>query len=197
MAAAPTALDERPIASPELALVDSTLATRLRSELPVPGDARERLASERTVRAPVLELVVDSPDVSLEEEAPPEREHEVAVDGVDDLLVLPEASGPDDPGAPTADDLAAVSAVLVSTEDDSPVHEPADDTGYPSLPVPGRDVASTEETDAVLRGIQRRLTQEPQPKARRTFRRYTIGSAVLAFGAILAYAAQLYVGLLG
>jgi hypothetical protein len=189
--------------SPELALVDATLAAELRQTL--------RLPSEIHVR-PQLVAVEDTPLQSGSVD-------DLIVEPTDDLIVdptedhvppavsdapepLPPAAGPAAELIIFPDDTPLAAAVSVEVEDD--LRPPADDaeaeepddarSDYPVLPA--LDARSTEETDAVLRSIREQIaTVEPRASRRRVRRSFVVASGLAAVCALAAVVAEIQLGL--
>jgi hypothetical protein len=183
--------------SPELALVDAALATKLRAILVV-GDpliattavarpAREEPAVERVEVppvAPAMEIDAHDPIADLIVGGPGSRVAEPPT-----LVVEP----------PT---LVVEPAVEVPAHDPSadPIVEeadqPAERSWYPALPAPGDNGAEPmDATEAVLREIRDRLATPAPAKRRRRFRRrFTIASGLSTALALGVFAASVAFG---
>jgi hypothetical protein len=169
MAAAPRlVVGESPLASPELALVDAALATELRRSLCPVEDSSMR-PRERFEEAPP----------AFEDDTPVQRE--VADEG----------------GHAEAGDADQLHDYIVDSIEHTPAQSQRTSSHYPVLPAPEveRYEEAIEETDAVLRRIRTRLTDEspasdesPAPE-RKLRRRFILGSGagavcVLGLGAV-------------
>ena len=178
--------------SPELVLVDATLAEEVRRRLGVPDDtvARTgRMGSEPRLSFHVAEVGLDEETVGEGNavdggDAPPVPAAAMHHDlGIDDLIVIPD------------DDLRSVPPLLVvvPTEVTQRVAEPQEtvaqrvpDAGdaivepadartqppstrrsYPALPSPSNDADEEDATDVVLRVIRDQIEHEAPPKRRR------------------------------
>jgi hypothetical protein len=144
---------DAPLASPELALVDAALAAELRLSLrPVEDSWLRPPASLEEARAAVQEVAPDRPDVADE---------------------LGEAQ------AGNADQLHEYDYIVEAIE-----HTPAESrrtsSHYPVLPAPEPDEAAIEQTDAALRQIRERLTDESPPRKRKVRHRFILGSGASA-----------------
>jgi hypothetical protein len=151
---------DSPLASPELALVDAALAAELRLSL--------RPVEDSWLRPPVS---FEEARAAVEEDAPAEPDV---------------ADEPGEAEAGNADQLHEYDFVVEAIE-----HTPAErrrtSSHYPVLPAPEPDEAAIEETDAALRQIRERLTDESPPRERKVRRRFILGSgtsAVCALGVL-------------
>jgi hypothetical protein len=176
--------------SPELALVDAALATKLRAILVV-GDP---LIATTAVARPARE----EPAVERVEVPPVAPAMEIdAHDPIADLIVGGPGSRVAEP--PT---LVVEPAVEVPAHDPSadPIVEeadqPAERSWYPALPAPGDNGAEPmDATEAVLREIRDRLATPAPAKRRRRFRRrFTIASGLSTALALGVFAASVAFG---
>jgi hypothetical protein len=160
--------------SPELALVDPALATRLRAVRDVlPTEALEPVTV--TVR---VELEGSEPPESPDPERPPAYDVD---DPIADLIVHEPSAQPVEPVNMFTEEHEPSADLLVETA--SPKGEVS---GYPSLPQP--DAANLEALDAAeaaLREIRDRLTEPTSGRERRRFRRRFIVASGLSVAAAL------------
>jgi hypothetical protein len=198
----------RPV-SPELALVDATLAEELRASLPA------RLASGVVApRAESIPSVDIEPKALVAAEIPTWRTEpssdvdasDLIVGAVDDQADKLETTRGHSAAleAPPADNRAAAGAapnrgdasdvIVAQADQGADVTEPT--SGYPSLPTPeGIETDPMEATEAALREIRARLGGEAREKQRRSFRsRFTVAlgaTTLLVFAVVMA---DLYYG---
>jgi hypothetical protein len=186
--------------SPELALVDPALATRLRAVRDVlPTEALEPVTV--TVR---VELEGSEPPESPDPERPPAYDVD---DPIADLIVHEPSAQPVEPASMLTEEDPRTADLIVHEPSAQPVepvnmfteeHEPSADllvetaspkgevSGYPSLPQP--DAANLEALDAAeaaLREIRDRLTEPTSGRERRRFRRRFIVASGLSVAAAL------------
>jgi hypothetical protein len=176
--------------SPELALVDAALATKLRAILVVGDPLIATTAAARPAREEPAVERVEVPPVA------PAMEID-AHDPIADLIVGGPGSRVAEP--PT---LVVEPAVEVPAHDPSadPIVEeadqPAERSWYPALPAPGDNGAEPmDATEAVLREIRDRLATPAPAKRRRRFRRrFTIASGLSTALALGVFAASVAFG---
>jgi hypothetical protein len=159
---------EFPLASPELALVDADLAAELRRGLRPVEDAwlRPRLNAEAAPAA-------------IEEDAPPQP------------VVADEPSLAESRDSEHLHD----HDYIVEVVEQAPAPSQQTSSHYPVLPAPEPEEGAIEETDAALRRIRERLTEEVPASERKLRRRFILASgasAVCAVG-VLALDVQLQV----
>ena len=168
MAPAPgLAVGQSPLASPELALVDAALAAELRLSL--------RPVEDSWLRAPAR---LEQAPAAFVEDA------RVQWDPADEVG---EAESRD---ADQLDDDYIVEGI-----EHTPEQSQQTSSHYPVLPAPEPDGEAIEETDAALRQIRERMTDESPARERKLRRRFILGSgasAVCALG-VLAVDAQFHV----
>jgi hypothetical protein len=161
------AVGESPLASPELALVDAALAAELRLSL-CPVEDSWLQAPARFEQAPAA-FVEDA---------------RVQWDPAD------EVGGAESGDAHQLDDDYIVEAI-----EHTPEQGQQQSSHYPVLPAPAPDEEAIEVTEAALRQIRERLTDESPASERKLRRRFILGSgasAVCALG-VLAVDVQLHV----
>jgi hypothetical protein len=160
---------ESPLASPELALVDAELAAELRRSLcPVEDSWLRRRASSEEAPA------------AIEEDAPVQRDFADA---------LGEAESGD---AEQLHDYEYIVEVIEQT----PAQSQRTSSHYPVLPAPEPEEEAIEKTDAALRRIRERLTDDESPaRERKLRRRFTLasGATVLCALGVFAVDVQLQV----
>ena len=162
---------EYPLASPELALVDADLAAELRRGLRPVEDTwlHPRVSAEEAPAA-------------IEEDAPPQP------------IVADEPSLAESRDSENLHDHDYIVEVVEVVEQ-APAPSQQTSSHYPVLPAPEPEEEAIEETDAALRRIRERLTEEvPAPK-RKLRRRFTLASGASAVCAVsvLALDVQLHV----
>ena len=153
------AVDETRLASPELALVDAALAAELRLSLP-PVEGTEPRGRASFEEAPA----------ASDESAPPQRD-------VEDEFGEAEAG---------AAELHLDAEYIGSVTEEMPAQSQTTSSHHPVLPAPEAEDA-IGETDAALRRIRERLTDESPDRGRRLRRRFTVASgasAVCALGVL-------------
>jgi hypothetical protein len=196
VSAAHPLVDDRVVASPELALVDADLAARLREDLAVDDAFRPRPVP----RPPYLSLL---PDVVLDAADPPlvslvdghPDEPVPVVDAVVDALpdyVLP--SGDETADGSTVDDLILQHEVVEVQEAPVRVAEPPSD--YPVLPDLDERIDALVETEAALRKIREQLGGEQNGRRKaRVRRRFALVSGLGAVAALAVLAVDVQMGI--
>ena len=169
MAAAPgLVIGESPLASPELALVDPWLAAELRRSLRPAEDTWLRHRAN----------LAEAP-AAIEEVAPVEPVF---------------ADEPADAESGDAEHLYDFDHIVEVVEH-TPAQSKQTSSHYPVLPAPEHEEEAIEETDAALRRIRERLTEELPASERKLRRPFTLASgasAVFSLG-VLALDVQLKV----
>jgi hypothetical protein len=199
MAAAPgLVVGESPVASPELALVDPELAKELRRSLSHVADTwlRPRANVEEAFDAmdedPPLPVSPDEPGNPESRDAEHLHHDECVVDGI---VELPSAQSQQTDGEQGADDEymadviapehLALDEYIVDTVEPTAARNQRTSSNYPDLPAPGPEERGFEETEAALRGIRERMTEElPAAPKRKLRRRFTFASGVGALCAV-------------
>jgi hypothetical protein len=197
--------------SPELALVDATLAAELRQTLRLPSEIHVRPQLVAVEDTPLPSGSVDDLIVEPTDDLIVEPTDDLIVDPTEDH-VPPAVSDAPEPLLPAAgpaaeliifpDDTPLAATVSVEVEDD--LRPPADDaeaeesddarSDYPVLPA--LDTRSTEETDAVLRRIREQIaTVEPRASRRRVRRSFVVASGLAAVCALAAVVTEIQLGL--
>lgn len=198
MAAAPNHLfDASRAASPELALVDATLAAELRLMLRLPSEIDVRPQPPARDVAPMQSGLAD--DLIVEPVQPIVRAvraapETVAPDAIsaDELIVFPNEPPLVLPvSVGVADAVPPPASVDASGGDEE---SPDARSNYPVLPA--LDARTTDETDAALRRIREQIaTVEPPTRRRRVRRSFTVASGLTAACAVAVVVTEIQLGL--
>lgn len=217
VAAAPLLLDDPPVASPELALVDAGLAAQLRAELTSGGVFRPR----EVARPAYLTLLVDAapePEPAPDDELSPVQFPPVEVipayllphENADDLPLVDEvpsvadtvefpvslvAAGEDEElpdYVVRADDPIVAREVTAET---SAAEQAQASSDYPVLPDLDERTYALDETEAALRRIREHMVPAGK-SAPRIRRRFTIVSGMGIAAALAVVALEVQLGVL-
>jgi len=204
VAAAPRVLDDLPVSSPELALVDLDLAVRLRADIRTGAEFRPRPVVRPEYR--LLHPDVVPPDVSPDPASvdvvlpvdiviPEVTAADAVGDGVhlELALDLPAVDGSDLPDyivladGPHVEDLAP-EAGAVAEEDGG-------NSDYPVLPDLGEASVALEESDVALRNIREQMAAGEVSHRRRGLRTgFIVASGLGAVAALAVFVVDVELG---